>query len=254
MHTKGRFLWIVPYLAFAWFGLTACAGVTTDSATTLVVGSDLDNMPFAGVDREGAPIGRDVEMMAAVAARLGMELEWRRMPFDALLAAAESGEVDVVCATIGVTPERAERVAFSRPYFETAIAAVVRDREGAPKSLAELEGRRVAAGRGTTSERAVRQRLSGATPVFENKDGLSGSERLDRGEVDALVMDGPAADALVAASGGALRRIGEDLDAERYALVVSPRRRDLVPGIDECITEMQRSGFMRRLDERYRLR
>ena len=29
----------------------------------LVVASDLDNMPFAGVDEQGTPIGRDVEMM-----------------------------------------------------------------------------------------------------------------------------------------------------------------------------------------------
>ena len=35
--------------------------------------------------------------------------------------------LDLVCATIGITDERARRVAFSRPYFHTRLLVVVRD-------------------------------------------------------------------------------------------------------------------------------
>jgi polar amino acid transport system substrate-binding protein len=223
-----------------------------DTAETLVVGSDLDNAPFAYVGANGKPAGRDVEMMAMLAERLGLELEWRRMPFEALLDACERGDVDVVCATLGITPERAERVLFTEPYFSTSIAVVTRAGAGEPQALADLDGRRVAAGAGTTSERAVRSRLPAALGVFENKTGLDAAARLAAREVDAVVLDGPAADALVAASGGRLRRLAEALAAERYALALPPDRPLLRGTLERGLRELD--GEWKRLDARHGLR
>ena len=134
-------------------------------AAPLRVGSDLDNAPFAFVDGSGSARGRDVEMMQELAARLGRELVWVRMPFADLLPAVEEGAVDAVCATMGITPERAERVAFTRPYYHTAIAVVVRAGDDEPTSLADLDGMRVSGAAGTTSERAVRLHLPNARPA-----------------------------------------------------------------------------------------
>jgi len=224
-------------------GLTLGGGCATPPAArpALVVASDLDNLPFAGVDADGRPIGRDVELMERLAAGIGRRVEWRRMPFAELLGAAERGEVDVVCATLGITPERAERVLFTRPYFETSIAVVVRAGPpdgGEPTTLAELAGRAVAAGAGTTSERAVRLRLPEAVGVFENERETPTEQRLAAREIDAAVMDGPAADALVAASGGRLVRLAQDLDRERYALALAPGRTRLKSQLDRELARL----------------
>ena len=164
--------------------------------------------------------GNDVELMEQLAAGLGRSVEWRRMPFDELLPSVERGEVDVVCATLGITAERARRVLFSEPYFDTSITVVVRSGAGEPQSLAELAGRPVSAAAGTTSEDAVRRHLPEARGVFENKQQLATAERLYAGEVDGSVMDAPAADALVAGSDGRLVRLEPDLARERYALAL----------------------------------
>ena len=182
--------------------------------------SDLDNPPFAEVGADGVPRGRDVEMMKDIARILERPLEWRRLPFDQLLPAAARGEAEVVCATLGVTPERERQVAFSRPYFVTSIAVVVRSGEGEPRRLGDLSGRRVAAAAGTTSERALRQRLPDCTPVLENEAQLSAAERLLAGEVDALVMDAPNAEALVREGAGRMQRLDESLAVESYALAL----------------------------------
>lgn len=232
----------------------ACASAPPEPLpATLVVASDLDNQPFAGVAADGTPTGRDVAMMDLLAEQLGCRLVWRRLAFDVLLDAVARGDVDVVCATIGVTPERAEHVAFSAPYFETAIVAVVRAGPGEPRSLAELHGRRVAAARGTTSERAVRLVLPGAVLVSESEADEPAGERLRAGAIDAAVMDGPAADALVAAAGGRLCRLAEPLAAERYALVVARGRGDLVQHLDRALAELRADGSLARLDARYGL-
>jgi polar amino acid transport system substrate-binding protein len=224
-------------------------------ATTppIVIASDLDNAPFAWVDDEGRPAGRDVEMMAVVGRMLDRPIEWRRMSFEQLLPAAERGEVDVVCATVGITPERSERVDFTRSYFTTALAVVVRAGDGEPERLADLKGKLVAAGAGTTSERAVLRSLPAAKGVFESKDGLSSLERLMLGEVDALVMDGPAADALVAKAGGSIRRLPESLGEEQYALAM-PKGRDTLRGqIDDCLRTLALGGSFDRWNARFGL-
>ena len=216
--------------------------------TLLRVGSDLDNSPFAYLDPEGEPGGRDVEMMKLLAEDLGVELTWVRMPFGELLPALERGDVDVVCATLGVTEARAQRVAFSRPYFHTRLLVVVRDGLGEPRTLGGLAGRTVSAGKGTTSQAAVLRGLPEAVGEFENKSGLLTLERLLAGEIDAAVMDGPAARTLVEGAGGRLRILEEDLGTENYALAVGLGRPDVKQRVEAGVLRMQQNGTLRSLD------
>ena len=237
-------------LGLAW-ALAACAaapGPGADDLPPLVVASDLDNMPFAGLDTDGTPEGRDVAMMEALAERIGRSITWRQIPFETLLPSAQAGLVDVVCATVGITPERAALVDFGEPYFETVIDVVVRTGPGEPRRWADLDGRPVAAGVGTTSERAVRRVLPRALGRFENKAGLSAAERLLVGEVDGVAMDGPAAAALVAASAGSLTTLDTPLAAERYALVFPSDRDALRRALDGALADMRRMGELARLD------
>jgi polar amino acid transport system substrate-binding protein len=242
-------------LCAAIFG--ACASqssIRSEDAPPLVVASDLDNPPFAEIDASGHERGRDVEMMERIASALHRRIEWRRMPFTELIPAAERGEVDVVCATLGITAERAKRVAFSVPYFETELAAVARSGAGEPRSVDELEGRKVAAGAGTTSERAVLLRLPRATGVFQNKNQMPPLERLMSREVDAAVMDAPNADALIATSDGALTRLSGDLGEEIYALALPKSKTELLAAINRELLRMEERGELRRLDADYTLR
>ncbi len=198
-------------------GCAACAAPDSgDGAREVVrVASDLDNRPFAWVDEAGEPAGRDVEMMRRLADACGLELEWRRMEFGELVDALESDRADVVCATLGVTPEREARIDFTIAYFETTQAVLVRAGPGEPRWISDLAGARVAASADTTSGRAARARLSTSALVLESKAGLSPAERLLAREVDAVVLDRPAADAHARASGGAIVVLPEQLAVER---------------------------------------
>lgn len=236
--------------------VAACSTPPSDerpAPAVLIVGSDLDNPPFAALDRWERPTGRDVAMMERLAEELDYVLEWRRMPFDELFDAVLEKRVDVVCATIGITEERAERMAFSKPYFETSIAVVVRTGAGEPQSLGELAGKRVAAGKGTTSERAVNLKLPEARGVFDDKSGLSSAERLRSRAVDAIAMDAPAADALVAGSNGAFAKLEPPLEAERYALVLHYDRWVLRSRLDAALEKLRANGELAKLDREHGL-
>jgi len=228
--------------------LAACS-----SMPTLVIGSDLDNEPFAYMDQNGAPQGRDVEMVEALGHVLERRVIWKQMPFEELIDAVASGQVDIVCATLGVTPEREAIVAFSIPYFETELLVVVARGDGAPRNLADLAGKRVAGGVGTTSERAIRRSLTDSTGVFENKQDLSSLERLTSGDVDAVVMDAPAARSLVAANADELAVLAEPVATEHYALALNKSAVYLLQAVDRELSKFDRRGSFLRWNQKFGL-
>lgn len=214
----------------------------------LRIGSDLTNDPFAFVDGDGVPGGLEVEMMHRIAAELGRPLEIHRIPFEELIDAVEAGEIDIACATMGITEERAKRIAFSDPYFETSIAVVVRNRPGDPKTIADLATARLSASKGTTSEFAVRARLPHATIAAQEKDGAPVAERLLNGTLTGAVMDGPNADAL-AKEMPELRVLTEPLAEERYAMVLAKDEKRLLRSVNTAIEELARKGALPRLSK-----
>lgn len=220
-------------IAVALLLLVGCA------SPPLRVGSDLSNEPFAQMLDSG-PAGFEVELVEAIAAELGRAVVWERMEFGRLIDAAAAGEVDVACATLGITPERAARVRFTHAYYRTEITVVV----PAGSGIATVEGlqdRRVGAARGTTSERAVRQFAPGARLVLDRKEDESLVDLLVAGEIDAAVMDGPDAIELVEASPHELRRLGA-LTTERYAMAVTPGDATLLRDVDRVIEAMLADG------------
>ena len=134
-------------------------------------------------------------------------LVWKRIAFDDLLPAAQSGRVDVVCATLGVTPERGQQVDFSRPYFRTELVVLVREAPDQPQTLRDLDAKKVAASPNTTSQRAIARLLPESTGVFAPDRERTDVQRLLDGEVDAIVMDGPAAETVMAARSGQNQRL-----------------------------------------------
>jgi polar amino acid transport system substrate-binding protein len=238
---------VVPVLAV----MTALAAA---DPAPLVVISDFANPPFSSWN-EGAPEpeGLEPDLMRELAARAGRPIRWSRRPFTGLLAAVAAHDGDVVAATVGITAERAKRVAFTRPYHDTRIAVVVREGAEEPRSLAGLAGLHVGAGRGTTSEDAVRRELPHAVPVLDREDDRTFEHLLVERAIAAVVMDAPAADRLVGEHPGLLRRLEQDLGAERYAFAVARDRPELLAAIEGLLADLEASGRLAALKRRHGL-
>lgn len=82
---------------------------------TLVVGYALEP-PFALIDDAGRVSGEAPEVFRHVASQIGpATLEFVHADFGSLIHELEAGRVDVIAAGMFITPERAQRVLFSRP-------------------------------------------------------------------------------------------------------------------------------------------
>lgn len=82
----------------------------------LLVGSE----PFVTGDEP--PRGLAVELWKALSGRLELDFRLERAEnAEAALARVAEGEADVAVGPISITPDRAERVAFTQPYLDAAL-------------------------------------------------------------------------------------------------------------------------------------
>lgn len=114
-------------------------------AGVLVVGTEGTYRPFSyHQDGSGDLTGYDVEVIRAVAAELGVDVEFQETQWDAIFAGLEAGRFDVVANQVSLTPEREEAYAFSEPYTYSPGVVVVRADDDSITSLDSLVGRTTA--------------------------------------------------------------------------------------------------------------
>ena len=144
-----------------------------DSALPVLrVGTSFDYAPFSKAGR-----GFDVELTERLARELGYRVEWVRFDWPRLSGDVAANAFDLAVGGITLRPERAVIGFMTR-----ALAS------GGPCVLERSAPGKVAVNRGGILERWARQRFSAEQLVVVD-DNLSLPERLQRGEVAAIVTD-----------------------------------------------------------------
>ena len=101
---------------------------TTLEDGVLQVANCLDYPPFESV-KDGDEVGFDIDLVEAVAERLGLEVEWIRADFDTVFTAVAGNQFDMVAAAATILPEREDVVDFSLPYFNSNQSLTVNTSE-----------------------------------------------------------------------------------------------------------------------------
>jgi ABC-type amino acid transport substrate-binding protein len=86
----------------------------------LVVGMNAEFAPFefhTMADGKDAIAGFDMDLAKEIAKDMGVQLEVKELAFDALLAALQSGQIDVIISGMSATEERRKSVDFSEVYY-----------------------------------------------------------------------------------------------------------------------------------------
>ncbi len=127
---------------------------------TLIVASAYPDPPF-DIMQDGTPTGFDLELMRAICAQLKLTMRPVRYPgsdFNGIFAGLEQRIYDAVISGTTITPERAERVVFSKPYL-TFNQGVAVNRRTSPRVGSEADLRGLVAGiqHGNTSDFVARR-------------------------------------------------------------------------------------------------
>ena len=115
-------------------------------AGKLVVGVEGTYYPFTFHDETTNELtGYDIEVAKAIAAQMGVEVEFVESEWDSLLVALDTGRLDTVINDVTATEERREKYDFSDNYFYSARQVVVKTgNEVGLHSLENLNGKKIA--------------------------------------------------------------------------------------------------------------
>jgi polar amino acid transport system substrate-binding protein len=168
------------------------------TAGTLTLGTDQPVYPPWYLDDDPTS-GRGFESAVAYAIADGLgyardEVTWVRVPFNASIQPGPKS-YDLNLTEFSITPERAQAVDFSAPYYDVkqAVVALEAGPAAGAASIAELKSAKLGAQVGTTSYQAIVDQIAPTSEpaVFNTNDDAKLA--LANGQVDAIVVDLPTA-------------------------------------------------------------
>src|SRR5437762_3802798 len=143
----------IPYLL-----LLLALAAPWASAQELVWAADAEGgapYSFPDVRNPARIIGFEVDLANSLAARLGRKARFVQNQWDGLVPGLERGEYDVVINGLEITPERAEKIHFSNPYFHSTLTITRRIDDNRVNKAEDLRGLRVGVLKVTYAERYV---------------------------------------------------------------------------------------------------
>ena len=210
---------------------------------TLRMGTNATFPPYESVDDNNNVVGIDADIAAAVAEKLGMQLEITNMEFDSLIPALNADQIDIIFAGMTITEERKESVDCSDSYA-TGIQSIIVPENSDIASPDDLAGKKVGVQTGTTGDIYCTDDL-GEECVQRFENGVVATQALVNGQIDAVVIDNEPAKAYVAANEG-LKIVETAYAVEDYAAAINKGNTELLDKVNGALKELKDEG---KLDE-----
>ncbi|MET3903860.1 glutamate ABC transporter substrate-binding protein [Paenarthrobacter sp. 4246] len=179
--TRRKSLLVAASAALA-LSLSACGGGTTttppvasasfeagttmeklNKAQKITIGTKFDQPLFGQKGLDGKPVGFDVEMGKAIAAKLGIpadKIEWVETVSQNRESFIEQGRVDLVIATYTINDARKEKVAFAGPYYEAGQALLVNKDDTSITKPEDVAGKKVCSVTGSTPAKTIAEKYN----------------------------------------------------------------------------------------------
>jgi polar amino acid transport system substrate-binding protein len=182
--------------------------------------------PFAFINADNELAGFDVDVARAFAAKLGARLKLETPAWETIVSGHWQGRWDICICSMSPTAERARVLAFPARYYSSPAVLTVHRDEQHIKSVADLSGKRVGVGIGSSYENYLNKALvmPGGRPIsypFHDVIVIPGDETVNFRNLalgpgvrlDAIVSDLATAKATSEAT-RALKIVGPVLYAE----------------------------------------
>ncbi len=215
----------------------------------LNVGCEVGYPPFEDFADDGkTPVGFDIDIITAVADKLGLEVNIINTAWDGIFAGI-GVNYDVACSAVTITPERQETMIFSDPYINNYQAVVLMaDDDKQISSFNDLNGMSIALQKETTSDILMSDYKSTGTidvQIVANEKITSCFTQLQNGEVDAVVVDSTVADGYINSSDDFKIAYKDEAEAEQFGIAIGKENTGLQTAINQALKELEEEGYIK---------
>lgn len=228
--------------------LTAMLPQSVRDSGVLRVGTNAEYAPNEFL--EGTTIkGMDIDIMNAVGAKLGVEVEYSNASFDSLLTGVTGNRYDAAISSFTITGPRLEQVNMVQ-YYNAGTQWVVA--KGNPDGIDPENacGQTVSVQTGTTqSDDDLPARQQACTDAgkpaidvlsFDSQEDATGA--VVQGRAKAMLADSPIAAYAVTQTGDELELAGDVYDSAPYGIVVPKAETQAAQAISTALTQIAADG------------
>lgn len=227
------------------------------AAEKVLMGTEGAYPPFNAIDANGKLVGFDVEIGNALCDAMKVECEWVTSDWDGIIPALLAKKFDTIVASMSITEERKQKIAFTGKYYTTPV------KFAAPKGMkvdvtkAGLDGKIIGVQSSTVTENLVRGLFGDVAEVKAygtqdeaNLDLISG--RVDLVAADSFVL----AEFLESDAGKGAEFVGPDFTDQKYlgeGIGIGVRKEDtaLVEKLNKAIAQIRADGTYAKINAKY---
>lgn len=217
----------------------------------LIVGTNAEYAPFSFM-RDKIITGFDIDLIYEVGKRLNKTIELKDMPFDSLIHALQVGSIQVIASGITPTPERAQRILFTKPYLTGDQLLIVSKAEKPIKTIKELTDKKVVVNEGFTADYYM-SNIKGPE-LIKLATAIESFMTLDSGRVDALVAARNTVNTFLEHYGTQKFFVAPIPDTtDEYALAISKKYPELLEPIQKALDQITADGTLDALKKKWGL-
>jgi polar amino acid transport system substrate-binding protein len=217
--------------------------------------------------------GFDIDVATEIAKRLGVDVAWEAPAWETIISGNWNGRWDISVGSMTITPERAEVLHFTPPYYFTPAAYAVHKDNTTITDVSGLNGKKIGVCGGCTYDLYLQDKLniakdeSGEPVKIESAvtDPTIKTYDTDSTAIQDLALgDGRRLDAVISAlptleaaidAGSPIKVVPPDLYYEPLSVAIDRGSQldptSLVDRISEIIREMHDEGMLVELSEKW---
>jgi arginine/ornithine transport system substrate-binding protein len=147
--------------------------------------------PFSSVGADGKIVGFDIDIANALCTEMKAQCTLVQQDFDGMIPGLQAKKLDIVIASLSITPERQKVVDFSDKYYQTPARLIAKAGTAIDGTPASFKGKKIGVQRSTIHDRYVTTKFAGASVVRYTKQDEVFLD-LATGRIDATLVDSVA--------------------------------------------------------------
>ncbi|MGB4701902.1 MAG: amino acid ABC transporter substrate-binding protein [Syntrophomonadaceae bacterium] len=210
-----------------------------------IVGLDDAFPPMGFRDENNEIVGFDIDLAKEAASRLGVEVKFQPISWDAKGEELNSGNIDVIWNGFTITEERKKEFLFTKPYIADRQIIVVRP-DSPIATKADLAGKEVGIQAGSSAVEAVMadeatyETIKDTLREFDTND--MALRDLAGGGLDAVVVDEVVGRYYISKHPGEYKVLEENFGMEEFGVGLRLTDKAFHAELDRVLDEMKADG------------
>ncbi|WP_436836614.1 transporter substrate-binding domain-containing protein [Marinobacter salexigens] len=213
---------------------------------------DVPYEPFEYKDENGDLTGFEVDLAAAMCEEMKADCEFVIQAWDGMIPGLLARKFDLIMSSMSITPERAERVLFSEPYYNTPGGWFGPDSFNADVTdVSAMKGKTVGVQRGTTMDTFVTEEMSGVVTIKRYTTADDMVLDLEGQRLDVVFVDYPVGEQTVLSKDG-FKEVGEAVKlGEGVGVAMRKRDKDVAEEVNKALRKLKEDGTYDAIMKKY---